>query len=403
VRSPQIRSTVAQLAILALAGSLTACGGGGGGSVLPSPGGNAQFGAAAPNTAIGLTQTAGTRYALGFVAAAPADIALMPHIRRVLSVTALPTAADLSANMPAVGYQGAEGSCVAWAAAYAMRGYEAREDVWSTIAPQTTDPAHNFSPSFVYNQLNHGKDAGITIPAALTLLEQKGAATLADMPYVAGQFTTQPPAAALADATHYKLSTYGYIAPTDTTSMKAQLAAGIPVMLAIKVYNNFYALGPNQVYTSISGAYVGGHAVSVVGYDDAKQAVKFINSWGTGWGTAGYGWIAYSALSQIGVEAYSAIDDHGAPKPVATATPKPVPTATATPKPAPTAPPKPVPTATPKLATTPTPKPTPVPTAKPKPTPVPTAKPKPTPVPTAKPKPTPVPTAKSKPTATPKH
>ena len=43
----------------------------------------------------------------------------------------------------------------------------------------------------------------------------------------------------------------------------------------------------------------GGHAVVAVGYDDAKVingvagAIKIRNSWGTGWGAAGYGWLPY--------------------------------------------------------------------------------------------------------------
>jgi hypothetical protein len=393
MRSPLSRSYAARLGALTLAGGLTACGGGGANSTLA-----VSSGAGAPGV---LGPAATTRFSLGLVNAQPSEVLRMTHIRRTLGVVSLPAAVDLSAKMPSVGDQGAEGSCVAWATAYAMRGYEAREDVWSASAPKSTDPTLNFSASFVYNQVNGGRDAGTSIPAALNLLQQKGAATLADMPYVAGQYTTQPSAAAVADAAHYKLASYGYIAPTDLTSMKVQLAAGIPVMLAIKVYSNFFSLGANQVYTGVAGTLEGGHAVSIVGYDDTKQAVEIINSWGPYWGTAGYGWISYSALSQIGLEAYSAIDDHGAPPkptPVPTATPKPTPVPTATPKPTP------VPTATPKPTPVPTatPKPTPVPTATPKPTPVPTATPKPTPVPTATPKPTPVPTATPSPTATPK-
>jgi C1A family cysteine protease len=346
MRSPAFRSYAARFALVALAGGLTACGGGGGSTSLP-PAASVQGAVAA------------MPFALGFVNADPLEIARMPVIRHELSVSAVPSAADLSAKMPAVGYQGQEGSCVAWATAYAMRGYEARVDVWSSIAPQRADAAVNFSPAFVYNQLNHGNDTGITIPSALSLLQQKGAATLADMPYVAGQYTTQPTAAAFADAAHYRLSTFGSIAPTDVASMKAQLAAGIPVILAIKVYSNFYALGPNQIYAGSAGHYVGGHAVTAVGYDESKQAVKFINSWGTAWGTAGYGWISYAALRQIGVEAYSAIDDHGAPKPGSAPAPG------LTPKPAPAATAKPWPTATQR------PRPAPVTTAKPKPGPTP--------------------------------
>jgi hypothetical protein len=371
MRSPAVRKFIASFAACALAGALAACNGGGGSAALSPVRSSSAF-----NAAAGIGPAGAARYSLGLVNASSMEIARMPQIRHLLSLSTLPSASDLSAKMPPVGYQGQEGSCVAWATAYAMRGYEARQDVWSGIAPQSADPTVNFSPSFVYNQLDGGKDAGITIPAALTLLHQKGTATLADMPYVAGQYTTQPSAAALADAAHYKIATFGFIAPSDLTSIKAQVVAGIPVMLAIKVYANLYALGSNQVYTGISGTYEGGHAVTVVGYDDAKAAVKFINSWGTGWGTSGYGWISYAALNQITVEAYSAIDDHGAPTPAAT--PRPV----TTPAPKATVAPKPAPTATPKLTTTPKPKATPTPTPKPKAT----ATPKPKATPTPKPK-----------------
>jgi sugar lactone lactonase YvrE len=286
-------------------------------------------------------------HALGFVKADPADIARMPQIRHTLSVTALPTVVDLSPKMPAVGDQGQEGSCVAWASAYALRGYEARLDVWSGIAPKTTAPANNFSAAFVYNQLNGGVDDGLTVPSALSFMVQNGVGTLADIPYVAGQYTTKPSAAAISDAKNYKLASYGAIAPSDLATIKTQLSNGVPVILAISVYYNFETLGNGQIYTGVSGPYMGGHAIVAVGYDDSKQAVEIINSWGTSWGTAGYGWISYTALNQIALEAYSAIDGLApAPVPTATPTPKPSPTPTSipSPTPAPTATPKPSPT-----------------------------------------------------------
>ena len=37
----------------------------------------------------------------------------------------------------------------------------------------------------------------------------------------------------------------------------------------------------------------GGHLILVIGYDDTKQAWLIKNSWGTGWGDGGFGWISY--------------------------------------------------------------------------------------------------------------
>jgi C1A family cysteine protease len=48
----------------------------------------------------------------------------------------------------------------------------------------------------------------------------------------------------------------------------------------------------------------GGHAVAAVGYDDnykignSKGALLIRNSWGTGWGQQGYGWLPYDYVRE---------------------------------------------------------------------------------------------------------
>ena len=49
----------------------------------------------------------------------------------------------------------------------------------------------------------------------------------------------------------------------------------------------------------------GRHAMTVVGYDDRKQAIKVINSYGTAWGDGGFGWIAYDTFLRDAKEAYT--------------------------------------------------------------------------------------------------
>lgn len=44
------------------------------------------------------------------------------------------------------------------------------------------------------------------------------------------------------------------------------------------------------------------HAVTIIGWDDSKQAWLFKNSWGPGWGINGYGWMGYNS-SKIGLGA----------------------------------------------------------------------------------------------------
>jgi C1A family cysteine protease len=46
---------------------------------------------------------------------------------------------------------------------------------------------------------------------------------------------------------------------------------------------------------------IGGHAVMAVGYEDANQWFLVRNSWGSGWGMAGYFTMPYAYLIQSGL------------------------------------------------------------------------------------------------------
>jgi hypothetical protein len=66
----------------------------------------------------------------------------------------------------------------------------------------------------------------------------------------------------------------------------------------MNVYDDFYYY-TGGVYTHTSGNLAGAHAVLLVGYDDAGQYFTVKNSWGTGWGEAGYFKIAYSEVKSV--------------------------------------------------------------------------------------------------------
>jgi hypothetical protein len=91
------------------------------------------------------------------------------------------------------------------------------------------------------------------------------------------------------------------------TAVKAALAQRKPVVAGIRLFENFRHLnGTNPVYNSASGAEIGGHAVTIVGYDDNRYggAFKFINSWTTNWGDNGFFWIPYNFYPLVASEAY---------------------------------------------------------------------------------------------------
>ncbi len=204
-------------------------------------------------------------------------------------------------NVPPVGNQGGEGSCVAWGTSYAGRSI-----FWQAGHPAAWSQSVNiFSPEFVYNQIKVRKtcSSGAYVTTGLNLLVSKGVCRWSLMPYTDVSCTTMPNATQLADAALYKIASYSTVTRT-TAAIKAQLAAGKPVVVAGPVSNGFMYLANGAVLTTFVGSSLGGHCYCVVGYDDAIGAFKFMNSWGTSWASAGFGWIKYGYETTWWQEAY---------------------------------------------------------------------------------------------------
>lgn len=222
---------------------------------------------------------------------------------------ALPSFVDMTQDFPYPGDQGSQGSCTAWAVGYAMKSYEEKiEHNWNIN--QTT---HQFSPAYIYNQLNGGTGSGIAISSACQLVVDQGVCTLNTMPYNDSNFTLQPTSVQKSEALNYIALDYHTIDafsanPNEVNQIKERLAARQPVVLFIYVYNDFDNLNStNPIYDSIPsppGSPRGYHAICLIGYDDSKGAFKFVNSWGENWGIdggnghRGYGWISYNLLSR---------------------------------------------------------------------------------------------------------
>lgn len=220
----------------------------------------------------------------------------------------LPTAVDLSAQFPMPGNQGHQGSCVGWATAYALKSYHERVEIgWDLDRPE-----HIFSPAFVYNQIKIGSCAdGSRFKDALDLLQSVGVSTLDTMPYDDSNCSRQPSAAASAEAGDFLIASWGRLQTNQ--EIKAELANSKPVLAGIDVYSSLNRLsGSNSVYSPNIDfePYEGGHAVTIVGYDDSRHggAFRVINSWGRNFGDNGYFWLPYDVSGRIVREAYSVSD-----------------------------------------------------------------------------------------------
>lgn len=233
--------------------------------------------------------TDAVNYKTGLLVDSYTDIS--EHFETTSTILTLPDSVDNTSFFPSPGDQGQQNSCVGWAVGYALKsGIEYRKREW-TISNYN----HQFSPSYLYNQINNGTDGGASILDALDLLETQGCCTLPYFPYNQNNYTKQPTTRQMANANLYKISEYHTL--LGINQIKEKISQHYGVVIGIKIYSDFTNLSQtDSIFDDTSGNSQGQHAICLIGYDDAKSAFKFINSWGTDWGVNGYGWISYDAV-----------------------------------------------------------------------------------------------------------
>ena len=219
--------------------------------------------------------------------------------------------ADLSSFMPPPGNQGAQGACAAWAVAYGLRSYYLRTDSrWSDEA------SWRGSPAFLYNRHQRRRSvpdcqSGMTLSAALAELRGVGVLSIAEFPYDPSDCLTSAPPALDARAAQWSVRGFQRVDLQRSDDVKGQILAGHPVVFGMGVSQRFQHLRGADVYNARSNEPVEyGHAMVIVGYDDARDAFRVLNSWGTHWGDGGFGWIGYDTTRTRGriFEAFTLTD-----------------------------------------------------------------------------------------------
>ncbi|ARF58498.1 C1 family peptidase [Streptomyces gilvosporeus] len=218
---------------------------------------------------------------------------------RTTKKATLPTAVDLTRYTARPGNQGQVGSCAAWAVDYTAYSVLEHEQKISG-GPQ--------APMYTYSQITKGQNIGTSLGAHLGIAKQQGIDSKSH--YWQGDFdyTTQPTAGEQRNAAKWKLTGY---TPLHTGSqikadVKAALAKGEPVVIAIPVHNSFFDITPQQsksysYYPAAGDPEVGGHALTIVGY--TSKGVKIENSWGSGWADHGFVNLSWKFLADQAWEA----------------------------------------------------------------------------------------------------
>ena len=99
--------------------------------------------------------------------------------------------------------------------------------------------------------------------------------------------------------TKYTISKWGYIRRDagipSVKEMKEAIAKYGAVAATVKVTPAFqaYKSGIFDEHAAVSAPNDVNHAITIVGWDDSKQAYLIKNSWGPNWGEKGYIWVEY--------------------------------------------------------------------------------------------------------------
>jgi C1A family cysteine protease len=200
---------------------------------------------------------------------------------------------DLRTKCPPVYDQGQLGSCSANAIGAAMEFDEMKQSFPNVFVPSRLFIYYN--ERVIEGTVN--TDSGAQIRDWIKSISTFGDCPETLWPYDITKFTQKPPQTCYAQAKKYQAVQYQRLTQ-DLNQFKGCLASGYPFVFGFTVYESFESQQVAQTghvpMPSSGEKTVGGHAVLAVGYDDANQWFLVRNSWGTGWGMAGYFTIPYA-------------------------------------------------------------------------------------------------------------
>jgi C1A family cysteine protease len=217
------------------------------------------------------------------------------HIFKLLDNIANIQNVDLRSDCPDVYDQGHLGSCTANAIGFCYHYDEIKQKEKSAFIP---------SRLFIYyNERNlEGhvtEDSGAEIHDGIQVIHSLGVCSETDWPYNIDKFKDKPTDNCYSFALSHKTIDYRAISQ-NLDQLKSALIEGFPVVFGFSVYESFeseeVAKTGYMPMPKPNEKILGGHAVTIVGFDNSKKIFIVRNSWGSGWGDKGYFYMPYDFI-----------------------------------------------------------------------------------------------------------
>jgi len=227
---------------------------------------------------------------------------------------------------PPIGNQASEGSCVAWAVTY----YQMSHEVCLSLGCDNKNArAKVFSPRWTYNMINFGTDGGSYFSDAYSMNQNHGSPLLSELPYAAGNYRmwdlNPDHWESAINSRMSQMSSLLINTDAGMANVKQMLLNGHVLVVGTYITSwviNTVKSNPDavenpfvgQAIASYLNGTVGGHGMTIVGYDDniwndinsnglvdagELGAFKVANSWGAGWRNAGFIWASYDAFRSV--------------------------------------------------------------------------------------------------------
>jgi len=170
----------------------------------------------------------------------------------------------------------------------------------------------NLSRMFVYYNAREPysylkeQDIGAYVRDGFKSVMNKGVCPESTWKFSRRNLNARPSEKAYQEALDNKVLRYERL--TNIMDIKYAVSLGQGVTFGIPIKSDFFYLtGPlEEMDYKASGSSVGGHAMSIVGYNDKLKGFIIENSWGAGWGDAGLALISYDIFEKYYFDVWTA-------------------------------------------------------------------------------------------------